>query len=272
MVDSQGIEDRLTRPMSMFDVSGDVVLITGASGSFGHGCAKALGALGGRLMLVSGSAEELQEVAEDVRSTGAEVETMVSRPDSLADAEAMLAATLAAYGRIDKLVVASGFNKAGFIQDQPYDEWQTVMDANVRGPWLLAKAIGSWFIEHQVAGKVLFMSSVRGRHGNYSGYTGYCTSKGATDALTRVLATEWGQYGITVNSIAPTVFRSKLTEWMWSDDPVGVATRERSLARIPLGRLAEVEDLIGMAIYLLSPASSFCTGQIMYVDGGFTAG
>ena len=116
------------------------------------------------------------------------------------------------------------------------------------------------------------MSSVRGRHGNYSGYTGYCTSKGATDALTRVLATEWGQYGITVNAIAPTVFRSKLTAWMWSDDPVGQATRKRSLSRIPLQRLAEVEDLIGMAIYLLSPASSFTTGQVMYVDGGFTAG
>jgi len=264
--------DTLANPLTLFDVRDDVVLITGASGSFGHGCAKALGALGAKLMLVSGSENELEEAADDVRTTGAEVKTLVRRPDSLADAEDMLAATVDAYGRIDKLVVASGYNKAGFIQDQPYEEWQTVMDANVRAPWFLAKAVGSWFIENEVAGKVLFMSSVRGRHGNYSGYTGYCTSKGATDALTRVLATEWGQYGITVNAIAPTVFRSKLTAWMWSDDPVGQATRKRSLSRIPLQRLAEVEDLIGMAIYLLSPASSFTTGQVMYVDGGFTAG
>jgi len=91
--------------------------------------------------------------------------------------------------------------------------------------------------------------------------------------LTKVLATEWGQHGINVNAIAPTVFRSKLTAWMFDEDnELGQATKQRSLSRLPLGRLGEAEDLVGMAIYLLSPASNFCTGQIMYVDGGFTAG
>jgi NAD(P)-dependent dehydrogenase (short-subunit alcohol dehydrogenase family) len=266
------ISERIRNPLLLFDVRDKVAIITGASGSFGHACAVALGALGAKLLLASGTAEELEAVVKDVRGVGGQVASVVRRPDTLADAEAILNAALDAYGRVDQLVVASGTNKAGFIESQSYEDWQRVMDANVRGPWLMAKAVGSYWIKEAIKGKVVLMSSTRGRHGNFSGYTAYCSSKGATDALTRVLATEWAKYGTTVNAIAPTTFRSKLTEWMWKDDDVGNATRTRTLSRIPLGRLGEAEDLVGMAIYLLSPASDFCTGQVMYVDGGFTAG
>jgi NAD(P)-dependent dehydrogenase (short-subunit alcohol dehydrogenase family) len=266
------ITEKIRNPLSLFDVRDKVAIITGASGSFGHACAVALGALGAKLLLASGTAEELEAVVNDVRDVGGKVASIVRRPDTLEDAEAILKAALDAYGRVDQLVVASGTNKAGFIESQSYEDWQRVMDANVRDPWLMAKAVGSYWIKEGIKGKVLLMSSTRGRHGNFSGYTAYCSSKGATDALTRVLATEWAKYGTTVNAIAPTTFRSKLTEWMWKDDDVGNATRTRTLSRIPLGRLGEAEDLVGMAIYLLSPASDFCTGQVMYVDGGFTAG
>jgi NAD(P)-dependent dehydrogenase (short-subunit alcohol dehydrogenase family) len=266
------ISDVFRNPLSLFQVKGKVAIITGASGAFGRACALTLASMGTKLLLASGSKSELDAVMAEVAELGGEAVSIARRPDTLEDANAIRDAAVEAFGTIDMLVIASGFNKAGFIQDQPLDVWQSVMDANVQGAWLMAKAVGAWWIEHKVRGKMLLMSSVRGRHGNISGYTAYCTSKGATDALTRVLATEWAKYGITVNAIAPTVFRSKLTAWMWSDDELGTATRQRSLSRIPLGRLGEAEDLMGMAIYLLSPASDFCTGQIMYVDGGYTAG
>jgi NAD(P)-dependent dehydrogenase (short-subunit alcohol dehydrogenase family) len=263
--------DALRRPLSLFDVAGKVALITGASGAYGRTCAVALGALGAKLMLVSGDRAGLEACAVEARSAGAEADTLLRRPDSTADAEAIVQAAVQRFGRLDILVVASGVNKVALADAMPQEDWESVMDANVRGAWLMARAAGARFIQDGVRGKVLLLSSVRGRLGNAHGYSAYCTSKGATDALTRVLAAEWGRHGICVNAIAPTIFRSKLTAWIFGDDERARQTRERSLARTPLGRLGEPEDLVGITLYLVSRASDYCTGQVIYVDGGYTA-
>jgi NAD(P)-dependent dehydrogenase (short-subunit alcohol dehydrogenase family) len=262
----------LRGPLSLFDVSGRVAVVTGASGAYGRTIAVALGALGCRLLLASGSKEALDDVAARATAAGGTVETTVRRPDTWDDAREIVGAAVEGLGRPHMLVVASGLNAPSPIDEMEPSAWQGVMDANVRGPWLMAKAFSAALGEEARGRKVLFVSSVRGRHGNAAGYSAYCPSKGAVDALTRVLATEWGPRGINVNAIAPTVFRSTLTEWIYRDDERGRAARARNVARIPLGRLGEPEDLVGISLYLLSPASDFCTGQVIYVDGGYTAG
>lgn len=261
----------MSSPLSLFSVRDDAVLITGASGALGRAVALALGSLGARLMLASGSADGLRAVHDQVVSGGGTASMLVSRPDSLADTDAMIAATVSAYGRCDAVFVGSGFNKPAPIEDMPVADFDAVMNANVRGPWLLAKSFGTHVASRDGGGRMVLVSSVRGRHGNVAGYSAYCTSKGATDSLTKTLATEWAQRDIRVNAIAPAVFRSALTEWIFADTPAGQAARDRNYARIPMKRLGEAEDFVGVAIYLLSPASSFVTGQVIYVDGGYTA-
>lgn len=261
----------LRQPLSLFDVSGHSILITGASGALGEAVAVALAALGARLLLVSGSAEQLERVAAEARDAGGEVRTLVGRPDSIEQTRAMIATAVEAYGRVDSIFVASGYNKPAAIEQMELDNWQDVMDANVRGPWLVAKAFGEHTTARGGRGRLVLISSVRGRHGSPAGYTAYCTSKGAIDALTRTLATEWGPRGINVNAIGPAVFRSALTDWIFADTEAGRESRERNMARIPMKRLGEPEDFVGTALYLLSKASDFVTGQILYVDGGYTA-
>ncbi|MGH9088602.1 MAG: SDR family NAD(P)-dependent oxidoreductase [Acidimicrobiales bacterium] len=264
--------DALRHPISLFDVSGRTAVVTGASGAYGRTIALALGTSGCRLLLASGSKDPLDAVAGEVADAGGTVETLVRRPDTLEDAHAIVGAAVQAFGSPHLLVVASGLNRPAMIDDMEEDDWQAVMDANVRGPWVMAKAFSAAVGQDGRGRKVLFVSSVRGRHGNAAGYTAYCTSKGGVDALTRVLGTEWGPRGITVNAIGPTVFRSALTQWIFEDDDRGRAARVRNISRIPLGRLGEPEDLVGVSLFLLSPASDFCTGQVIYVDGGYTAG
>lgn len=257
---------------NLFDVSGKSIVVTGATGALGRAAALTLAGLGAKLTLAAGSAHDLVAVADEVGKQGGDCNVVPRRPNSIEDAETIVSRAIDAYGRLDGLIVASGSNTPKAIGDMAVEEWEQVMDANVRGSWLMCKSAGQRMITQGSGGKVVLVSSVRGRHGTPRGYSAYCTSKAAIDGLTRVLATEWGPHRINVNAIGPTVFRSKLTEWMFKDDSKGEASRVQSLPRIPLGRLGEPGDLMGILVYLMAPASDFCTGQVIYVDGGYTAG
>jgi NAD(P)-dependent dehydrogenase (short-subunit alcohol dehydrogenase family) len=256
-------------PAKRFSIEGKSVIVTGASGAMGSEAAKALGAAGANVTLAGGNAAALEEIAALPELAGRST-IVVRRPDTLADAEAIVAGALSAFGRLDGMLVASGMNKVGLIQDQSVDDWESVMDANVKGSWLMAKAAAPVLME-QKHGSVVLVSSTRGKLGHPAGYTAYCPSKAAVDLLGKTLAAEWGPHQIRVNVLAPTVFRSELTAWMYADDDKGRAVREAMFARIPLKRFAEPEDFVGALIYLLSDASTFMTGQVLYLDGGYTA-
>ncbi len=266
------MSDLLREPARLFDVRGKVAVVTGASGAFGALAARVLAAAGAKLVLAAGKAAELDATAASCRELGAEVATVAVRPDTEGRCETIMQGAIDRFGELSILVVGSGLNDVAPIVEMSPERFENVMHGNVSGPWLLCRAFGKRVIPQGRGGKVVLMSSARGKLGHPAGYSAYCASKAATDGLTRALGCEWGKYGITVNAIAPTVFRSALTEWMFGDDEKARTTRAGMLARIPLGRLGEPEDLAGPLLFLVSRASDFYTGHVLYADGGYTAG
>ncbi|WP_407495845.1 SDR family NAD(P)-dependent oxidoreductase [Pseudooceanicola sp. MF1-13] len=262
----------MSNPLSMFDVKDKVALITGASGAFGMVAARVLAGAGCKLVLAAGSADALSDIANECRDMGADVTEVNARPSDEAACTDMVAKAVDAYGSLDILVVASGMNKVAKIDEMSLDTFTTVMDANVTQSWLLAKAATVQMKAQGTGGKIVLVSSARGLLGHPAGYTAYCASKAAVDGITKALGCELGPTGITVNAIAPTVFRSPLTGWMFEDTDEAKAVRDGFLTRVPKGRLGEPEDLAGPLLFLSSKACDFYTGHILYADGGYTAG
>lgn len=256
-------------PTRRFQVADRSYLVTGASGALGSEAARALTAAGAHVTLAGTNGEALEALAAELPAE--RVGVVERRPDTEEACAAMVAAAVERFGRLDGVLAASGVNKVAPITEMPAADFDSVMDANVRGTWLTCQAVGRHLLAQGEGGSVVLVSSTRGRLGHPAGYSAYCPSKAAVDLLAKTLAAEWGAHGVRVNALAPTVFRSELTAWMYADDERGTATREAMLSRIPLGRLAEPEDFVGALLYLLSDASAFLTGQVLYLDGGYTA-
>lgn len=268
--------NQTAQPLSVFDISGKTALITGATGAFGCVAARTMAKAGCKLVLSAGSADSLQDIANECRELGAQVSTVNARPTDEATCQQMVDVAVADFGQLDILVVASGMNKVAPIEDMAVDTFTSVMDANTTQSWLLARAatkqMKAQAQDGKTGGKIVFVSSARGLLGHPNGYTAYCASKAAVDGITKALGCELGPTGITVNAIAPTVFRSPLTAWMFEDTEQAKGVRDGFLARVPKNRLGEPEDLTGPLLFLASSASDFYTGHILYADGGYTAG
>jgi NAD(P)-dependent dehydrogenase (short-subunit alcohol dehydrogenase family) len=262
-------EDWMKNPLSLFEVKGKVAIITGASGAFGVVAARVLSGAGCKLVLTAGKKAELEAITKEC---GGQVLPINIRPSTEENCNSIVAQAVEKFGGVDILVVASGKNDVSKIHEMAPARFLDVMDANVTQSWLMAQAVTKQMLKQGQGGKIVLMSSARGLLGHPAGYTAYCASKAAIDGITKALGCELGPTGITVNAIAPTVFRSPLTAWMFADDDKAKATRTGFLARVPKGRLGEPADLAGPLMFLCSRASDFYTGHVLYADGGYTAG
>jgi len=251
----------------LFDISGKVALITGASGGFGVAAAKALAGAGAKVMATGRTSSKLEPLVQEIRDGGGQAAFAAGDPVIHEDVKRVVKDTVNTFGAIDILIPAAGINKVNPIVEQSLDDWEDVMNVNVKGTWLFCKEAGRVMIAQGRGGKVILVSSPRSTLG-MNGYTAYSPSKAAINLMAKSLACEWGPYRINVNAVAPTVFRTPLTQWMFDND----AVRQTFLKRIPMGRFCEPADFIGTLIFLSSRASDFITGVIIHVDGGYTAG
>jgi NAD(P)-dependent dehydrogenase (short-subunit alcohol dehydrogenase family) len=251
----------------LFSLAGKSALITGASGALGAAAASALAAAGANVTLTGANEEGLKKVADSLAKTGVNISIFVGRPDSDENAQAMIKAATKDHP-LDIVVSAAGTSVVKPITDMLESEFDKVMDANVRQSWLLCRAASKVMIDQKRGGKMILISSVRAHFATPAGTSAYGTSKAAINMLTRSLAVELGPHNICVNAIAPTVFRSALTAWLF--EPESADKRQQVLNRIPLGRLGEPEDFRGIFMFLAAPASDLVTGEIINIDGGFS--
>lgn len=252
----------------LFSIEGKVAIVTGATGALGGAVAMAYGLAGAKVVATGRNQKKLEAVAAEVKAAGCDISTFAADPSKAEDVDALIKHTVSTYGQLDILAVCHGYNAPKGMLEQTVEEWQTIMDADLKSVYVVAKAAAQQMADQGKGGKMVITSSARSKAG-MAGYTGYCASKGACDLMVQSMACDLSaKYKINVNTINPTVFRSDLTEWMF--DPES-AVYQNFLKRLPIGRLGEPNDFVGLAIFLASPASDFLTGGNYDATGGYWA-
>ncbi|HMK36529.1 MAG TPA: glucose 1-dehydrogenase [Desulfomonilaceae bacterium] len=249
----------------LFDLGGSVALVTGASKGLGKSMAQALAAAGADVALFARDVENLKAVKETVESMGRRAEFFVVDVLNKPSIEAAIAGALEIFGRVDILVNNAGVNVRKPVLEITPEEWDLVLDTNLKGYLLMAQAV----VPHMVSrgqGKVINMASILGTVALPS-QVAYASSKGGVIQMTKVMALEWAKLGIQVNAIGPTYFETPLVAQLRNDP-------ERYnfiIERTPMGRWGQPDELAGVVVFLASRASDFVTGQTIFVDGGWTA-
>jgi NAD(P)-dependent dehydrogenase (short-subunit alcohol dehydrogenase family) len=250
----------------LFSVKNQVVLVTGGSRGIGRAIAAGFAERGAKVVICSRSEESVRTTVEELAADGAEVQGLTCDVSQLEDVQRTVADTLKLHGHIDTLVNVAGVNRRKRAETVTPDDYQFIMDTNLKGAFDMSQTVGRHMIERK-SGVQINVESLN-TYMPLKGVLPYAISKFGMQGMTRGLALEWGCHGIRVNSLAPGFILTDLTNKLWSDPTM----QEWNQQNAPLGRLGVPEDMVGTALFLASKASAFMTGQTLYVDGGFSSG
>ncbi len=246
-----------------FSLDGKVAIVTGGSRGIGPAIAEAFAEMGATVILASRKIEGLTLVKDKIVAAGGKADAIAAHMGKREDLERLVQETVQRHGTIDILVNNAATNPVfGSCMDVAAEAWDKIMDVNVRGMFFLTQQVGRVMVEKR-SGSVINMSS-EAAYCPSPGLGVYSISKAAVNMLTKVFAQEWAGSNVRVNGIAPGLVQTRFSEALWLNEGI----RQVALSGIPLGRLAQPEEMAGMAIYLASEASSYVTGQVFQVDGG----
>ncbi|GAB3574423.1 SDR family oxidoreductase [Spirosoma luteolum] len=247
----------------LFDLTGKVAVITGASKGIGEDIARLFARFGARVVVSSRKQEALDELAADIRAQGGEATGIAAHVGDMEQLNTLVDKTLATYGGIDILVNNAASNPVfGPSLDCDGAAFDKIMQANVKAPFELSKLCYP-SMKARGGGSIIMMSSIAG-HTPDPGLGMYSVSKASLNMLTKVLAKEWGPDGIRVNAICPGLIKTKFSQALWQDDKV----LKHFVGRLPIARMGTTDEISPLALFLASSASTYSTGSLFYADGG----
>ena len=249
----------------LFDLQGQVAVVTGSTRGIGRGIAECLGKAGASVVIVGRSREACERVAADLTAMGITALAAWADVTKVEEVEHLMQKTEDAFGRIDILVNNAGGALTHKAEDITEEEWDQVLDLDLKSVFFCSQLAGRRMIRQQ-RGKIINTASIMGQVGQKLTLT-YCAAKSGVVGLTRALALEWARHNIQVNALCPGFVLTSINEEAMKDEKIFNAT----LRKIPAGRLGQVSDMVGAVLFLASEASDYMTGQTLTVDGGWTA-
>jgi gluconate 5-dehydrogenase len=251
---------------ALFSVSGQIVLVSGGSRGIGRAIAASFAERGAKVIITGREQATLEKTAQEISTAENSVVPVVCDVAVPAAVKDAVARVVADFGRIDTLVNVAGVNRRKPALEVTEEDYDFILDINLKGAFLVAQAVGKQMVKQGSGSQIQIASLNTDRP--LKNVMPYAMSKAGIGHMTRSLAVEWGPRGVRVNALAPGFILTDLTQKLWADETM----HAWGIGNTPQRRLGQPEDMVGTAIFLASPASAFLTGQILYVDGGFTAG